>query len=512
MDQIAKLGSGRLKAQSAGPNPGPDLLAAFVENALQNEEREKLIEHVGACSDCRQILYLALPESAEAQRILALKPNRRPALALRWGALAASLTILVVVFTARYQSRGPVMQKAISAPAQIAAERAPAEMDQMRALPAERRNEAPVKTRALPQAKPMTAKPQANLNFDDSDQVRVSALPLPTLDQNKGQKKDLPVRSLPLNGRNVAALNDLTASEAKPTSPPHPVGGRDKEQNSIGTTSSVVGQLAKESPVGGNLGGIVSDPSGAVVANAKVTLIGPVGAQTVTSDPEGKFAFGRLPPGSYAIEAEASGFKPAEMKQVAVLDNRTSALHLTLDVGPASETVEVSAAAPVRNELATKAATVPESSTGLAGGQAQAEANLSRKKAEAANSRQREVGIGSGGGVSTTLLWTLSPEGAVQHSGDSGRTWQVVSVATGATFRALSAVGANIWVGGRVGAVYRSTDSGQTWVKVVPAAGGKNLDQDIVRVDFSDPLSGTINTANGQVWATSDGGQTWLRK
>ncbi len=483
MDQIAKLVSGRLKAQSAGPHPGPDLLAAFVENALQNEEREKLIEHVGACSDCRQILYLALPESAEAQRILALKPNRRPALALRWGALAASLTILVVVFTARYQSRGPVMQKAISAPAQIAAERAPAEMDQMRALPAERRNEAPVKTRALPQAKPMTAKPQANLNFDDSDQVRVSALPLPTLDQNK-----------------------------EPASPPQPVGGRDKEQNSIGTTSSVVGQLAKESPVGGNLGGIVSDPSGAVVANAKVTLIGPVGAQTVTSDPEGKFAFGRLPPGSYAIEAEASGFKPAEMKQVAVLDNRTSALHLTLDVGPASETVEVSAAAPVRNELATKAATVPESSTGLAGGQAQAEAKLSRKKAEAANSRQREVGIGSGGGVSTTLLWTLSPEGAVQHSGDSGRTWQVVSVATGATFRALSAVGANIWVGGRVGAVYRSTDSGQTWVKVVPAAGGKNLDQDIVRVDFSDPLSGTINTANGQVWATSDGGQTWLRK
>src|SRR5260370_38140616 len=216
MDQIAKLVSGRLKAQSAGPHPSADLLAAFVENALQNEEREKLNEHVGACSDCRQILYLALPESAEAQRILALKPHRRPALALRWGALAASLTILVVVFTARYQSRGPVMQKAISAPAQIAAERAPAEMDQMRALPAERRNEAPVKTRALPQAKPITAKPQDNLNFDDSHQVRAAALPLPTLDQNKGQKKDLPVRTLPPTGRNATTLNALTPPHSSP--------------------------------------------------------------------------------------------------------------------------------------------------------------------------------------------------------------------------------------------------------------------------------------------------------
>jgi photosystem II stability/assembly factor-like uncharacterized protein len=83
-------------------------------------------------------------------------------------------------------------------------------------------------------------------------------------------------------------------------------------------------------------------------------------------------------------------------------------------------------------------------------------------------------------------------------------------VVTGTTFRALSAVGANIWVGGRSGALYHSPDSGQTWAKFEPAAGGKKLDQDIVHVDFSDPLSGTVTTANGEVWTTSDGGQNWL--
>jgi hypothetical protein len=515
MDQIAKLVSGRLQAQSAGPHPGPDLLAAFAENALQNEEREKLLEHVGACSDCRQILYLALPESAEAQRILSLNPNRRPALALRWGALVASLTILVVVLATRYQSHGPAMQKAISPPAQIAAEKVPADMDQLRAQSAEPRNEVPVRRRELPEAKHMTAKPQANLNFDDSDQVRVSALPAApsTLDQNKDQKKNLSVRSLPLNGRSVTALNAVTASGAQPASPPRPTGGLDKEKNSIGTASASVGLLAKESPIGGNLGGVVSDPAGAVVANAKVTVIGPVGTQTVTSDPEGKFAFGRLAPGFYEIKAEASGFKSTEMKQVAVLDDRTSALRLTLDVGSVSETVEVSAAAPVLNKPVAGSAGGPaaDSYHGVVTESQQTGAQLSMQKAAAANSRQRAAGLGSGGGV-LKLLWTLSPEGAVQRSGDGGRTWQVVSVATGAMFRALSAVGPNIWVGGRAGAMYRSTDSGRTWAQVRPVVGDKKLDQDIVRLDFSDPLSGTINTANGEVWATSDGGQTWLRK
>ena len=29
-------------------------------------------------------------------------------------------------------------------------------------------------------------------------------------------------------------------------------------------------------------------------------------------------------------------------------------------------------------------------------------------------------------------------------------------------------------------------------------------------MDFSDALNGTVNTANGEVWTTSDGGHTWL--
>jgi len=294
-----------------------------------------------------------------------------------------------------------------------------------------------------------------------------------------------------------SARNDQPASQGTGnlTGSSQPTDGSAQDKNAIASAAPSPG-LAEGSTVRGNLGGIILDPSGAVVANAKVTVVGPIGTQTVTSDPEGKFAFGQLPSGFYAIKAEARGFKTTEMKQVAVLDESTPALRLTLDVGAVSETVEVSAAA-------------VESSTGFIGGQKEVEQKLGRKKATVANTRQQ--GIGAGGGL-PILQWTLSPEGAVQRSGDSGKTWHAVSVATGATFRALSAVGANVWVGGKAGALYHSADSAQTWSKIEPAAGGKKLDQDIVRLDFLDALNGTVNTANGEVWTTSDGGQNWQRK
>ena len=105
------------------------------------------------------------------------------------------------------------------------------------------------------------------------------------------------------------------------------------------------GLFAQESSVKGNLSGTVFDSSGAVVAKAKVTLTGPIGTSTATSDSEGRFTFSTLTPGVYGVRAEASGFKAVEAKQVEVFTNRTSAVRLTLEPGMATEVVEVSAAA-----------------------------------------------------------------------------------------------------------------------------------------------------------------------
>ncbi len=115
-----------------------------------------------------------------------------------------------------------------------------------------------------------------------------------------------------------------------------------------------VAVVAQESTVKGNLGGVVSDKTGAVVAKSKVTLTGPTGTRSVTSDNQGRFMFELLVPGSYSVRAEQPGFKAVEVHQVEVFTNRTSTVSLVAEPGAISETVEVSATSEGVDVAATK--------------------------------------------------------------------------------------------------------------------------------------------------------------
>ena len=106
-----------------------------------------------------------------------------------------------------------------------------------------------------------------------------------------------------------------------------------------------LGLLAQESAVKGSLGGTIFDSTGAVVAKAKVTMTGPVGNKTTTSDAEGRFTFDVLTPGFYSVKVEMTGFKAVEAKQVEVYSGKTSAVRLTLEPGGTNEVIEVTAAA-----------------------------------------------------------------------------------------------------------------------------------------------------------------------
>ena len=105
--------------------------------------------------------------------------------------------------------------------------------------------------------------------------------------------------------------------------------------------------------------------------------------------------------------------------------------------------------------------------------------------------------------------WTLSSDGTLQRSFDAGKTWATIPVAGNSVFRALAAVGADIWVGGSRGSLYRSIDAGEHWLKVQPSTGGKMLTADIIGVEFTDANHGKLTTADEQIWITADAGQTW---
>lgn len=117
------------------------------------------------------------------------------------------------------------------------------------------------------------------------------------------------------------------------------------------------GLFAQESAVKGNLAGTLYDASGAVLSGANVTMTGPTGTKTATSNSEGRFEFSLLTPGFYAVKAEMKGFKTVETKSVEVFTNKTSSVRLTLVPGGASEVVEVSAAAVTVDTQSTATAT-----------------------------------------------------------------------------------------------------------------------------------------------------------
>lgn len=95
----------------------------------------------------------------------------------------------------------------------------------------------------------------------------------------------------------------------------------------------------------GGLSGVITDPTGAVVANAKVTVVGASDKRSVLSDDTGQFTIGSLTPGYYTVSVGLAGFKTAQAKQIEVVINRLSNVNLTLVPGAASETVEVVATA-----------------------------------------------------------------------------------------------------------------------------------------------------------------------
>src|ERR1700682_4387054 len=89
-------------------------------------------------------------------------------------------------------------------------------------------------------------------------------------------------------------------------------------------TTLAFSQASSESSVRGNLSGVVSDPTGAVVPGAKVTLSGPIGEKTMETDSAGRFLFQVLMPGFYSVKITKAGFKTAEIKSAEVFTGKTS--------------------------------------------------------------------------------------------------------------------------------------------------------------------------------------------
>src|SRR5262245_35443707 len=93
--------------------------------------------------------------------------------------------------------------------------------------------------------------------------------------------------------------------------------------------------------------GTVTDPSGAVIANARITLrnVNTAVTTATTTNASGNFEFLTVRIGDYTVSAEAAGFTALTTAPFNVAVSARQRVDLTLKVGAATESITVSGAA-----------------------------------------------------------------------------------------------------------------------------------------------------------------------
>src|SRR5262249_12185611 len=122
--------------------------------------------------------------------------------------------------------------------------------------------------------------------------------------------------------------------------------------NSFGQSSST-----------GTVIGVVTDPSGAAVSGATVTLVDPSTSvsRSTTANDDGQYTFANVPPGSYMLSATRTGFRATKIISQDVKVNVTSTINIRMEVGSVTETIEVTA---TNAELQTANATIGNTVSG----------------------------------------------------------------------------------------------------------------------------------------------------
>jgi len=354
-----------------GIHPDADQLSVFVEGAASSHEHERMLAHLAECAECRKAVFLMQPQK-ETQ---ALRPE--PIQGWTWRrllpvALPAAALVCAVVAVLVYlrphggtpevlQQNASVRQPEIPHPPTTVAPTTDSESFA--------RSESPKKSSAPSAAAPgvsrQTKRPANGLHLPEAKNQQVASniaspqtpLPAPSASApvagvaagvgggiGSGTRSDLP-----LNGRNFTELQQLTPGVTKGAS----------SQTNLGTKKElpaleIEGAGGRSATLAG-VSGRVTDPTGAVVAGATITLRDASGkTRQTTTGTDGSFHLTELPAGRYDLMATATGFK-TKQQSIELKASEVAMMQPVLDVGTASETVEVTGAAPT---LETESASV----------------------------------------------------------------------------------------------------------------------------------------------------------
>jgi len=178
---------------------------------------------------------------------------------------------------------------------------------------------------------------------------------------------------------------------------------------------TILSGAAFSQSTGGRILGRVADPTGAVLAGVKITLVNEATGATriVQTNDGGDYTFVEVVPGNYRVEYELGGFKKSVQKSVTVDVNQVVTLNQALQIGATQETVEVTSEAPQVDTTSTQlGAVINDRSVN----------ELPLNTRDTYQFLQLQPGVQSQLGSSGSLFYGSDSAGSVSVNGGRGRS------------------------------------------------------------------------------------------
>ena len=183
---------------------------------------------------------------------------------------------------------------------------------------------------------------------------------------------------------------------------------------SVALLAVLLALAALAQSTGGRIIGRVTDPSGAVIPDATVTITNDATgvSNNTQTNKTGDFSFLQVQVGTYTLDYNAQGFKKRVRRSVTLTLNEVLTLNATLELGSAQETVEVTSEAPMVDTTSTQLGAVVNDRTMT---------TLPLNARDTYQFLQLQPGVQSNLGGSATMIYGSDKPGVVSVNGGRGR-------------------------------------------------------------------------------------------
>jgi Photosynthesis system II assembly factor YCF48 len=453
MQSVPKIVTDRLQvAPAVKTHPDADLLTAFSERTLAERDRALVLQHLAACSDCRDIVVLALPEPEAVDQVLAPAPRYGFAWpAQRWALIAAGIIAIGSLGLITYRKSTHAPTTAYLAP--------PKTIKQAE-------GQAPVLTAES------TSRKQNNHG---------GAAPAVVLSPDRVAKSSPAASAAQQLGR--AGLNLVPATHGPKAQWQNNFQANNAQNYSFQKTPVPLAASPRQPPNAF----LEADTSAPATAQAASVQSQPAQSELQAQDRE-----------ALALPAQGMPLQPSAGGQAqAVVRAKDSG---TVVFGQSKVAVGSVPPPPASGSFAM--APPNASWTITAGG---LERSLDQGKTwQNVDVHNAPAAASYGGSLD-------QPAGRAAAIADDKKI-SAQQAALPTVFRAVAANGAEVWAGGSNGALYHSVDAGGHWERVVPSSAGNSLTGDVITLDFPDSLHGRVATSTGEIWVTRNAGETWQKQ